>query len=283
MKKSIKMCLLFMIAIIIILACNKQTKVEYVNKVHLNIYNGIMFSEEAEKNNANYAVFGDSIIYMYEKNNEYGFYKIIFEKKIKFYNIEGIDISTVYEMLTDSIYKKEMLFEINRCRNDLNIPLDTFIIISISYQKLIVCNEDGNMMYMYPISTSKYGIGSTENSFKTPLGCHIIKDKIGDNAEKGDIFRFLRNTNRRAELYYDSTDTEDDYITTRIIRLMGIEEGKNKGNGIDTYDRHIYIHGTHEEGRIGIPSSHGCIRMKNDDVIEFYNVILKNTPLIIID
>ncbi len=283
MNAAAKAGILFILTITIIFSCGKQIKMEYVKTIDFNIYNGIILSKGLEKSNADYAVFDDSIIYLYEENNEYGFNKIILSEKLIFYNNEGINISKRYDIFCDSIYRKKVFLETNRCKDDYNIPLDTFIIISIAYQKLIVCNEYGNMIYMYPVSTSKYGIGSTEHSFKTPLGCHIIKDKIGDNAEKGDIFRFLKNTNEKAEIYYDNTDTENDYITTRLIRLMGIEQGKNKGNGIDTYDRHIYIHGTHEEGRIDIPSSHGCIRMKNDDVIKFYNTVSENTLIIIIE
>ncbi len=282
MKKSIKMCILLLI-VTIIFSCDKQNKTEYVKAIDFNVYNGIILSEKVEKNNADYAVFDDSIIYIYEENNEYGFNRIILDEKLMFYNCDGNDTNKKYEIFSDSIYRKKMFLEIERCKDDLNIQLDTFIIISIAYQKLIICNEDGNMINIYPISSSKYGIGSVEHSFKTPLGCHIIKDKIGDNAEMGDIFRFLKNTHKKAEIYYDNTDTENDYITTRLIRLMGIEKGKNKGNGIDTYDRHIYIHGTHEEGRINIPSSHGCIRMKNDDIIQFYNTVSENTLIIIIE
>ncbi len=282
MKKSIRIFVLFTI-IIIIFSCDKQNKTEYVKNIDLNLYNGIVLSERVKKDNANYAVFNDSIIYLYKENNKYGFNEIILEDRLIFLNSDGNDIGRMYDIFSDSVYRKIIFLEIERCKNNLNIQLKTFIIISIAYQKLIVCNEYGNMMNIYPISSSKYGIGSTENSFKTPLGCHIIKDKIGDNAENGDIFRFLKNTHKKATIYYDNTDTENDYITTRLIRLMGIEKGKNKGSGIDTYDRHIYIHGTHEEGRIDIPSSHGCIRMKNDDIIQFYNSISENTSVIIIE
>ena len=78
------------------------------------------------------------------------------------------------------------------------------------------------------------------------------------------------------------TDTEDDYVTTRIMHLEGMEEGINRGGNVDSYERHIYIHGTHEEGRIGIPSSHGCIRMHNNDVIELYEQAYASMPVIII-
>ena len=85
------------------------------------------------------------------------------------------------------------------------------------------------------------------------------------------------NTRRIAEIYIDSTDLEEDPITTRIMWLEGLEAGINRGKGIDSYKRHIYIHGTPEGGLIGQPASHGCIRMRNKDVIELFDLVSKDT------
>ena len=152
--------------------------------------------------------------------------------------------------------------------------------IDISKQRLFLLN---NMVIVrsYPISSSKYGEGSTQNSFKTPLGNHVIKEMIGRDAIKNTIFTSRINTKRQADIIHDLTNSDNDYVTTRIMWLDGQEEGKNKGKGVDSYQRYIYIHGTHEEGLIGQKASHGCIRMFNSDVIELFNEVKKGTKVYI--
>ena len=89
-------------------------------------------------------------------------------------------------------------------------------------------------------------------------------------------------TGEIAKIYKDKRKSETDDITTRILWLEGLEEGINKGRGIDSFKRYIYIHGTSEEGLLGTPSSHGCIRMGNKDVIELYNIIEVGTLVLIL-
>jgi lipoprotein-anchoring transpeptidase ErfK/SrfK len=125
----------------------------------------------------------------------------------------------------------------------------------------------------YPVSTSKFGVGNRENSNKTPLGTHRVKMKYGDNAPLGTVFQARVNTGKVATIHTDSTDREEDLITSRILWLEGLEPGKNRGKGIDSYRRYIYIHGTPEEGLIGTPASHGCIRMKNQEVVELFEKV----------
>ena len=158
--------------------------------------------------------------------------------------------------------------------NNLTIEID------ISKQRLFLL-DNMEIVRSYPISSSKYGEGSTQNSFKTPLGNHVIKEMIGNNAIKNTIFTSRINTNRQAEIIHDEAKSDNDYITTRIMWLDGQEEGKNKGKGVDSYQRYIYIHGTHEEGLIGQKASHGCIRMFNSDVIELFNDVKKGTKVYI--
>ena len=152
------------------------------------------------------------------------------------------------------------------------------IIVDISEQRLYLYNNN-NLVQSFPVSTSKYGEGQTENSFKTPLGLHEIKEKIGDKASKNTIFTARKNTNKKAEIQINSNDTEDDFVTSRILWLDGLENGINKGVGVDSYSRYIYIHGTHEEGLIGQKASHGCIRMFNNDVIELFEMVLEGTKV----
>ena len=152
--------------------------------------------------------------------------------------------------------------------------------IDISLQRLYLV-DNSTIISSYPISSSKYGEGSKQNSFKTPLGSHMIKEMIGDQVPKNTIFISRINTQREAKIIHDQENSDNDYVTTRIMWLDGMEDGKNKGKGVDSYNRYIYIHGTHEEGLIGQKASHGCIRMFNSDVIELFNVVKKGTKVYI--
>lgn len=143
--------------------------------------------------------------------------------------------------------------------------------VDISEQQLhLFCRYQGKeITKTYPVSTSKFGIGNKSGSGKTPLGRHIIKNKIGNDALIGTIFKARQNTGRIATM----NEPGPDHVTTRIMWLKGLEPGKNTGHGIDSYKRYIYIHGTAEENKIGQPASHGCIRMYNRDVIELFNLV----------
>lgn len=150
--------------------------------------------------------------------------------------------------------------------------------IDISQQRLYVI-QNNTQTHSFAISSSKYGEGSRVNSLKTPLGKHSVRTMIGENAPKNTIFISRINTMRQADIIDSQIDSSDDYVTSRIIWLTGEEPGLNSGEGIDSYNRYIYIHGTHEEGLIGIKASHGCIRMFNDDVIKLYGMIKKGTKV----
>tara|TARA_X000000368_G_scaffold348267_1_gene288001 strand:- start:179 stop:718 length:540 start_codon:yes stop_codon:yes gene_type:complete len=152
--------------------------------------------------------------------------------------------------------------------------------VDISEQRLYLI-ENNLIKASYPISTSKYGEGSIQNSFKTPLGEHSIKEMIGEEAEIKTIFTSRINTKRSATIIDQLEDSDNDYVTSRIIWLDGEEEGFNKGGNVDSFRRYIYIHGTHEEGLIGTKASHGCIRMFNYDVIELFKLVNIGTKVLI--
>ena len=152
--------------------------------------------------------------------------------------------------------------------------------VDISEQRLYLI-ENNLIKASYPISTSKYGEGSIENSFKTPLGKHSIKEMIGEEAEINTIFTSRINTKRSATIIDQFEDTDNDFVTSRIMWLDGEEDGLNKGGNVDSFRRYIYIHGTHEEGLIGTKASHGCIRMFNYDVIELFNLVNIGTKVLI--
>ena len=160
--------------------------------------------------------------------------------------------------------------------------LNAEILVDISQQRLFLLDSRGDLIISYPISSSSYGEGQIENSFKTPLGNHIIKEKIGADAPKNIIFKERINTGRFAEIYHNDFDSEDDHVTSRILWLEGTEEGFNKGGNVDSFYRYIYIHGTPEEGLIGKKASHGCIRMFNQDVVELFSLVDKGTKVNIV-
>lgn len=144
------------------------------------------------------------------------------------------------------------------------------ILVDISRQRLSLMADDGSVVKEYPCSTSRFGAGNAEGSEKTPVGLHRIAEKYGDGEPLGMVFSSRQATGRIAAVNDSPVPAGDDLITTRILRLEGLQIGLNKGRGIDSYERYIYIHGTPEEGLIGTPASHGCIRMKNADIAELY-------------
>ena len=158
--------------------------------------------------------------------------------------------------------------------------LDTLLFVDIDTQSLLYIKK-GTVFKKYSISSSYYGTGSRENSFKTPLGRHEIYKKIGNDLPDNAILKGRVWNGAIADIIEEPLDTEFDHVTSRILWLDGLEVGKNKGKGIDSRDRYIYIHGTHEEGLIGEKASHGCIRMLNNDVIDLYNYVNIGTEVYI--
>ncbi len=129
----------------------------------------------------------------------------------------------------------------------------------------------------YPVSTSKYGFGNDLKSNKTPTGLHKISFKIGDGAEVGTIFKKWKNTNKISNIIKSRRQGLEN-MTTRIMPLTGCEK-KNKYTNF----RGVHIHGTSEEGLVGTPQSHGCIRMRNNDVVELYSFVKAGTPVYIFE
>lgn len=154
--------------------------------------------------------------------------------------------------------------------------------VSVKSQKMhhIINNE---VIKTYLISTAEKGIGNIKNSEQTPLGLHSVKEKHGDNTPLNGRMIGRVFYGQIATIYKDSSRSKTDDVTTRILWLSGEEEGVNKGGNVDSYQRYIYIHGTSEEGRLGTPASHGCIRMNNKDVLELYNKIAVGTKVLILD
>ena len=168
------------------------------------------------------------------------------------------------------------------------ISIDNFIDIN-KYKTHILIDLDAQKLYLkkrfiqktYDISSSVFGIGSEKNSFKTPLGAHVITEKIGHKLPIGAILKGRVWTQEIAELIKEPFDIKEDVITSRILWLDGLEIKRNRGGNVDSKSRYIYIHGTAEEGLIGNPASLGCIRMLNEDVIELFKSVRVGTQVLI--
>jgi len=161
-------------------------------------------------------------------------------------------------------------------------PPECYLVVSTQLQKMYLLQE-GEVLNTYDISSSKYGVGSQQGSNKTPKGLHRIKERFGADAPSGAIFKARTYTGQVADIIKEAVDDKEDYVTSRILWLEGMEAGLNRGGQVDSYSRYIYIHGTHEEGLIGTPQSHGCIRMYNQDVIKLFEMVEAGTFVIILD
>lgn len=154
------------------------------------------------------------------------------------------------------------------------------IIINVTDQVLVL-EDASKFLKSWKISTAENGVGQDKGSFQTPLGRHIIRAKIGAGAPLGAVFVGRRFT---GEVYTDALaeDSPDrDWILTRILWLSGCEPHRNRLGDCDTMRRYIYIHGTPDSQPIGVPKSHGCIRMRNEDVIELFDRVAPYTPVLI--
>ncbi|MBI1890298.1 MAG: L,D-transpeptidase [Burkholderiales bacterium] len=159
---------------------------------------------------------------------------------------------------------------------------DTKIIISISSQTLRYL-VNGQVLRSYAISTAKNGAGEQQGSGCTPRGVHVIRAKIGAGCEVGTVFVGRRPT---GEMYSDELAAafpERDWILTRILWLCGQEPGKNRYGCVDTMRRYIYIHGCPDHLPMGVPLSHGCVRMKNADVVDLFDLVEAGTEVLIHD
>lgn len=149
---------------------------------------------------------------------------------------------------------------------------EVYLVQSIESQTLLVC-ERGAVIDRYDSSTSRFGIGIRENSFKTPPGIHRVKEKIGFGAPVRRIFRGRKDTG----IDWDGRSIDANLILTRILRLEGMEEGINRGDGVDSYERFIYVHGTNLEKQVGTPLSHGCLALRNEDILRVFDLVEEGT------
>lgn len=148
-----------------------------------------------------------------------------------------------------------------------------FIFVDIQEQKAFLF-DNKNLVKTYKVSTSRNPPSCVENSLGTPLGWHKIDGKIGENSPYGMIFKARKETGKTfLELTDELSKTMQNVITSRILRLRGLESGKNAGGLVDTFNRYVYLHGTNQEDKLGLPNSHGCVLFSNNDIIELFDKV----------
>lgn len=143
--------------------------------------------------------------------------------------------------------------------------------IAIQTQQLTLRNQAGQVLAQYPVSTAKNGVGSLNGSGCTPLGQHIIRAKIGTGAPENAVFVGRRLTGEICTPALMQQHPNRDWILTRILWLSGCEIDQNRLGNVDTMRRYIYIHGTPDSTDMATPGSHGCVRMRNADLIELFD------------
>jgi len=151
--------------------------------------------------------------------------------------------------------------------------------ISIPEQTLKLLADDGKELKRYSVSTSRNGAGELEGSFCTPRGEHVVRAKIGVGQAINTVFRGRRPTGEVWTPELGERFPGRDWILTRILWLSGRELGKNRLGNVDTMRRYIYIHGSPDSVPMGEPGSIGCIRMRNQDIVELFDRVPAGTPV----
>lgn len=165
--------------------------------------------------------------------------------------------------------------------------MNRYVVISIAQQRLTLWEIDASnqsrQLADYAVSTAQRGAGEREGSWQTPRGQHKIAQKIGDDLPERSVLRARQFTGEILSMDAVQQHTDHDIITSRIVWLTGCEPGVNLGGEVDTYERYIYIHGTNQEHLIGTPASHGCIRMKNKDIVSLFSLLDVGMPVTILE
>lgn len=170
---------------------------------------------------------------------------------------------------------------LEKCLALSTTPTPVCLTVSIPRQRLDLY-RDGSLRRSFVVSTSRNPPSCAQDSGGTPTGLHEIADLIGDGEPRGMVFRGRVPTGKR---YWEEPAEEQsrNLITTRILRLRGLEDGVNRGPGLDSFDRYIYLHGSNHEDRLGQPSSGGCVLLSNRDVEELYECVDPGSLVLIKD
>jgi lipoprotein-anchoring transpeptidase ErfK/SrfK len=164
----------------------------------------------------------------------------------------------------------------------MTAPTNSFIVIDVHNQLLRLVTPKG-ILREYPVSTAKNGPGEQMGSGCTPRGQHAIRAKIGAGCVEGTVLVGRRETGEMYSKELAAANPDRDWILTRILWLSGLEVGKNRLGTVDTMRRYIYIHGCPDEAPFDKPASHGCIRMRNADIVELFDLVAVGTQVDIQD
>lgn len=145
--------------------------------------------------------------------------------------------------------------------------------IDVPAQTLVLLDDAGTVLRNYPVSTAANGLGEEEGSNLTPRGQHIVRAKIGAGLPLRTVFRGRRLTGEIWSPELHEKFPGRDWMLSRLLWLSGRELGKNRLGKVDTMRRYIYIHGSPDLEPMGVPGSHGCVRMKNEDVAELFDLV----------
>ncbi len=140
-------------------------------------------------------------------------------------------------------------------------------------QTLTLRDDAGKVLRTYPVSTAAKGVGEQNGSNCTPRGRHIVRAKIGAGQPMRSVFRGRRPTGEIWSPELHAKFPGRDWMLTRLLWLSGCEPGRNRLGKVDTMRRYIYIHGSADLAPVGVPGSHGCVRMRNEDVVELFDLV----------
>lgn len=160
-----------------------------------------------------------------------------------------------------------------------NKPPGVTLSIDIANQLLTLATQSGDVIARYLVSTGLNGPGQADGSGCTPTGEHYVRARIGAGQPVNTVYRGRRPTGEIYSQNLAETNPGRDWILTRILWLCGCEWGRNRGPGVDTFRRFIYIHGTPDSEPMGVARSHGCIRMRNTDIVELFDRVPAGTPV----
>lgn len=151
--------------------------------------------------------------------------------------------------------------------------------IFLDRQLLILYDDSGQRVASYVISSGEKGAGERKGSFQTPRGKHVVRAKLGHDLPLNAVLVGRRPTGEIYSSALAQAHPKRDWILTRILWLSGLEPGVNRLGEVDTMRRYIYIHGTPDGEPMGVPASHGCIRMRNDDIADLFDRVSTGTPV----
>lgn len=155
--------------------------------------------------------------------------------------------------------------------------------ISITQQALTLFDDTGQALRSFPVSTASNGVGEASGSYCTPRGKHLVRAKIGEGLPENSVFVARRQSGEIYSPELGAAFPKRDWILTRILWLSGCEPGRNRLGSVDTMRRYIYIHGSPDSAAMGVPGSHGCIRMRSADIVELFEKVPAYTSVEIVE